>query len=150
MEFLDPTLETTVDYLNKLSPDTTPSWGNMSAQAMIEHLSDTVALALGEHAYELSIPEDKIYKAHAFIESENEMPRNFKVSFVDIQKPLRNLDISLAIDEYVMTWLKFEEFFSENPVAKTLHPNFGELNYEQWLRLHAKHLTHHMHQFGLV
>lgn len=150
MEFLAPTLETAVEYMNRLESNTTPLWGNFRSQAMIEHLSDTVALALGEHSYPLSIPEDKIEKAQSFIDSDKEMPKNFSVSFVNIDAALRNADIALAIDEFVLIWLKFEEFFTENPTIKTLHPNFGELNYSQWKRLHSKHLTHHFQQFGLI
>ena len=32
----------------------------------------------------------------------------------------------------------------------SLHPVFGELNFEEWVLLHYKHVTHHLRQFGLL
>jgi oxepin-CoA hydrolase/3-oxo-5,6-dehydrosuberyl-CoA semialdehyde dehydrogenase len=40
--------------------------------------------------------------------------------------------------------------FEKNPKFSSTHPYFGELNVEEWLALHKKHLRHHLTQFGLV
>ena len=44
----------------------------------------------------------------------------------------------------------FEYFFKDDADKKTLHPVFGELNYEEWVLLHYKHVMHHLRQFGLM
>lgn len=150
MTFLEPTVEVMLHHISKLAPDAQPLWGSMGPQRMIEHLSDTVALALGEHSFTLSIPEDKVEKAQEFIASEHPMPKNFEVSFAKMDVPLRNPEMALSIDELVSRWMEFEELYENNPGMTSLHPNFGNLNYDQWKRLHSKHITHHFAQFGLI
>jgi len=38
----------------------------------------------------------------------------------------------------------------DDKLKTTLHPVFGELNFEEWILLHYKHVTHHLKQFGLI
>ncbi len=150
MPFLEADLNKILPLLNSLNKDSKPLWGSMSAQRMIEHLSDTIDLALGKTTVKLEIPEDRVDKAQAFLFSEHPMPKNFKVSFATEEMKLRNDHISSAIQEFERKWKQFESFIDQNPGFSNLHPNFGELNKDQWIRLHRKHLTHHMEQFGLV
>ena len=78
------------------------------------------------------------------------MPRDLEVPFALKDTKLRNEELELAIDEFVDEWLEFEALFGEDPSRTELHPYYGQINYEQWLRLHQKHLTHHFEQFGLL
>ena len=41
-------------------------------------------------------------------------------------------------------------YFKNNPAAKTSHPVFGDLDFEEWVLLHYKHVTHHLKQFGAM
>jgi hypothetical protein len=41
-------------------------------------------------------------------------------------------------------------FFAEHPGQTTTHPVFGPLNFNEWILLHHKHMTHHARQFGLM
>lgn len=151
MNYIDPTLENVLKHLEKLTEDTRPEWGSMNALRMVEHLSDTVDLAMGTLGeFPLMIPEDKIEKAQGFLTSDHPMPKNFEVAFATSEMPVRNESLSDVIDEFTMKWIAFEEFYEAHPDTKTLHPSFGELNYEQWVQLHKKHLTHHFQQFGLI
>ncbi|TNE55457.1 MAG: DUF1569 domain-containing protein [Bacteroidetes bacterium] len=150
MEFIEPKLEQALIYLERLEPETKALWGTMNAQRMVEHLTDAIRMAQGKGDYKLEIPEDKVAKAQAFLISDYPMPRNFQASFAPIEYSLRNEEMALAIDEFVQEWLSFEEYYQEEEGRTNLHPNFGILNYEQWLRLHAKHLTHHFQQFALI
>jgi hypothetical protein len=43
----------------------------------------------------------------------------------------------------------FFQYFSGDEEKKTLHPVFGELNFEEWVQLHHKHVKHHLKQFGV-
>lgn len=150
-QFVQPNLETFLSYLNKLEPTTTPQWGTMNAQRMVEHLSEILQMSIGNGPkLELLIPADKIEKMQAILESDTPMPKDFKVPFAPEEYTLRNEELELAIDEFVDSWLAFEEFYEENPDKTVLHPFYGELNAKQWYRLHSKHFTHHFEQFNLL
>lgn len=150
MKPINLTIEYVITKLDDLNENTSPDWGTMSAQRMIEHLSDTFDLAMDKFDTRLEIPEDKIEKAQSFILSEHPMPQNFKASFAKDDTPLRNDEIELAIDEFVSKWLQFDEYFEEDSNKKTLHPYFGELDYKLWSKLNDKHIYHHLKQFNLV
>lgn len=150
MSFIDTDITEIIPLLDQLDPNAKPLWGTMSAQRMVEHLSDSLRVASGKEQFPLEIPEDKFEKMIAFIDSEHPLPRNFQASFAAENVPLRNEEIELAIDEFLLEWIDFENHFAEDPDRIEYHPHFGPLNYEQWHRLHSKHLTHHFQQFGLI
>lgn len=151
MDFNNVQLEDILKKLDELEPNTKPKWGKMSAQRMVEHLTDTLDLAIANiENVVLEIPEDKVSKAQGFIHSEHPMPKNFEATFAPSDKGTRNDSIDLAIDEFAMKWVDFENYFESNPEQKTLHPNFGELDLELWRKLNAKHIKHHFEQFGLI
>lgn len=151
MNFIDTSMESALGFLNNLEQDTQPLWGTMSATRMVEHLTDTLNLSMGVLGeYELLIPEDKVERAQKFLSSEHPLPKDFQAPFAIAGTPVRSESLEHAIDEFVMKWIEFEDFFETNPEIRTLHPNFGMLNYSQWILLHAKHLTHHFQQFALL
>ncbi len=148
MNFIEPSLNAIAGKLEMITATHQPLWGQMSAQRMIEHLSDTIILSKGNHTIQLAIPEDKVERAQQFLLSEHPMPKDFNVSFATPEMSIRNNSIEEALDEFKNAWRSFEEFFSGHK-GTTLHPYFGNLNYELWLRMHSKHITHHLAQFGI-
>ena len=150
MNFIDPTLESILIKLEKLTPDKEAKWGNMSAQRMVEHLSDSLKMAIGQIIFPIEIAEDRIPRMKEFLQSEKPMARNIEVPFAKKDEILRSENLELALDELAENWIAFEEYFSEDEQNTTLHPYYGNLNYEEWKRLHAKHFTHHLQQFGLI
>lgn len=148
--FIQTDLETILSYLNKLTVETKPIWGKMSAQHMVEHLSDVLRMAMEQPKMELLIPEDRIEKMQAFLESDKPMAQNIEVPFASANNPLRNEELELAIDEFIDVFLEFEEYFESDTNRKTLHSYYGMLNHQQWNRLNSKHFTHHFTQFGLI
>ena len=150
MSFIEPDLAVYVQLLQKLTPETPALWGSMSAQRMVEHLTDTINLARGKGDFKLAIPETSALKAKQFIYTDKPMAQNLQVTFATPEIKLRNADLDDAIDEFTLTWVDFMEEVEENPQLETLHPYFGMLNREDWLKLHAKHFTHHIQQFGLA
>lgn len=147
--FIEPNLEVFLSKLNQLSEDKNPEWGAMNAQQMVEHLSTSVAMSFGKFQVQLSIPEDKVEKALLFLDSDKPMPRGFKVNFAPENPKLRFEDMPSAIDELCENWAAFETYYQDNPDGTNLHPVYGHLAYEKWLRVHSKHFTHHFEQFGL-
>jgi hypothetical protein len=151
MSFLEPTLENFQNHISKLKHDKEPLWGTLSAQGMVEHLSDWINLTMGKLAdLKLEIPEDKVVKAQAFLFSEYPLPKNFKAKFFPAREKFRNKDLESAISEFENKWGEFEAFFIENPDFTTMHPSFGELDIKHLLALHSKHMTHHFQQFELI
>lgn len=150
MKFIDLDIETIIQTLEKLSPEAKPLWGKMSAQRMVEHLVDSVRMSTGKNTFPLEIPEDRIERMQDFLRSEKPMMKNIEVPFAKDSTPLRNEEMELAIDELVIELIDFEEFYAENESRTTLHPYYGNLNYELWTLLHRKHFTHHFEQFSLV
>ena len=150
MKFVQADLCAFLEILENLDEKKSASWGKMTPQRMIEHLSDCIYMSCGIGNHELLIPEEKIKGMQAFLISDKEMPQNIQVPFAKENTPLRNTDIELALDEFTMAWVDFEEIYSEDSKKTALHPYYGNLNYEQWLLLHSKHFTHHFTQFGLM
>lgn len=150
MEFVQADLCAFLEILKNLDEKKSASWGKLNPQRMIEHLSDCIYMSCGIGNHELLIPEEKIKGMQAFLISDKEMPQNIQVPFAKENTPLRNTDIELALDEFTMAWVDFEEMYSEDSKKTALHPYYGNLNYEQWLLLHSKHFTHHFTQFGLM
>jgi hydroxymethylglutaryl-CoA reductase len=150
MKFISTNLEVLLPLFEKLEADQMPLWGTMKAQRMIEHLSETLEIAAGEKIVPMEVPEEKIEKMLAFLESDKPMARNLQVTFAAENTPLKHDELELAIDEYVERWIDLEALYAVSPSLTNPHPYYGELNFEQWKRLHAKHLTHHFEQFGLI
>lgn len=150
--FIGEELEDVLVYLNQLTPETQAQWGSMNAQRMVEHLTDTLRIATGKNPQKLEIPEDRIERMQQFLASDKPMAQNISVPFAtpEMNTALRNAELELAVDEFVDEWLAFEELFESHPGHRSVHPYYGELNYEQWKRLSAKHHTHHFTQFGLI
>jgi hypothetical protein len=148
--FIETDLETILTLLNKLTPDTKPQWGSMTAQRMVEHLTDTIQIATGKNPQELLVPEDRLPKMLLFLESDKPMAQNIEVPFALPETSVRNEELELAIDEFVEEYLEFMEMYENDDTLAHIHPYYGPLKYEQWQRLHQKHLSHHFHQFGLI
>lgn len=148
--FVPSDLEHLLTHLNKLTTETQPKWGKMSAQRMVEHLTDTIRIATGKNPQPLVIPKDKIDRMLAFLDSDKPMAQNIEVPFATPEMTLRNEELELAIDEFVDEWLNFEELYETQPGHTEIHPYYGALNGEQWKRLSSKHHTHHFQQFGLL
>jgi hypothetical protein len=118
MSFIETDITVIIPIMDELSPSSQPLWGSMSAQRMIEHLTDTVKIASGKEKFPLEIPEDRIERMQTFLESDKPMARNIEVPFAGEDVPLRNEEIELAIDEFLLEWIDFENFYDENPDAK--------------------------------
>ena len=147
--FIEPNIELILSTVSTLDASQKPLWGAMSAQRMIEHLTDSVQVSSGKIELEQITPDDKLDRMISFLESDKPMAKNIEVSFAGKDVPLRHEEIELAIDELVEEWIDFEELYASNEGLKIPHPYYGPLNFEQWLRLHSKHFTHHFEQFGL-
>lgn len=143
-------LEAMLAQLAQLNKNTTPSWGQMNAQRMVEHLADALYMSVGKGDFSLEVPADRIERMQAWLETDKPMAKDVQVSFATPDTPLRNDEFETAIDEFTDAFLSFVEWHEEDTSRTALHPFYGELNYSQWQRLHTKHFAHHFEQFGLI
>jgi len=148
--FLNTELDTLLPYFGKLTSESKPLWGKMSAQRMVEHLTDTLLIACGKNPQFILIPEDKIPGMLRFLETDKPMAKDILVPFALPDTPLRNETLELAVKEYLDIYLQFKELYESTPGLTQIHPYYGPLNHTQWTRLHSKHITHHFTQFQLL
>lgn len=150
MEFITLELENLITLLDKLEADSKPEWGSMSAQRMVEHLSEMIDMSIGKGNYTFLGSEEKLESMQRFLDSDKPMARGIAVEFAPSDSELKHSELELAIDDFVDKWLSFEEYYNENPSNMNLHPFYGNLDEKKWRRLHSKHFTHHFQQFNLV
>lgn len=150
MAFIDLDLENILSKLDKLDANQAPNWGSMSAQRMVEHMAEMMQMAIGIGDFKIALPEEKIASMQRFLDTDKPMARGIEVDIAPKEAELKHNELATAIDDFVDKWLAFEEYYQENPEARNIHPYYGNLDESQWRKLHAKHLTHHFEQFGLM
>ena len=143
-------LETMLGILNRLSSSKTPLWGKMNAQEMVEHLSDMLMMSRGTGNFTIDVDAETIARRQQFLLSDKEMAKNIAVPFTKEIIELRHDELELALDEFTEEWMNFTEYYENNPSARVIHPYYGALDFNLWLKMHDKHFMHHFKQFGLI
>ena len=59
MDYTDLDITEIIQKLDTLNAESKPLWGEMSAQRMVEHLTDTIKIASGKVKFPLVVPEEK-------------------------------------------------------------------------------------------
>jgi len=136
--------------LNGLTPNQKPLWGKMNAQEMVEHLSDMLMMSRGTGNFTIDVDAETIARRQQFLSSDKEMAKNIAVPFTKDIIELRHDELELALDEFAEEWINFTEYYENNPSASVIHPYYGDLDFNLWLKMHDKHFTHHFKQFGLI
>jgi len=137
--------------LNGISPDKQALWGKMNPQQMVEHVTGFFFVSIDKLQFPLVTPEEHLPKFKEFLLSDKQFRENTKAPVLPEEPlPVREADLSSAIQQLKKTIEGFFAYFSDDPGKKTLHPVFGWLNFEEWILLHYKHVTHHARQFGLL
>lgn len=139
--------------LSKLSEDSKPLWGTMSAQHMVEHLEYSVRISSGEiEVNEIATPEKILEKVHATLYNYKKMPKEHPAP-KQLEKELETLSYN-SLEEAKQNLLEaydnYIEFFKKYSEAKLTNIVFGELNKYEWNLFHRKHFNHHFEQFGLL
>ena len=136
--------------LNGLTPNQKPLWGKMKAQEMVEHLSDMLMMSRGTGNFTIDVDAETIARRQQFLSSDKEMAKNISVPFTKEIIELRHDELELALDEFAEEWINFTEYYENNPNTSVIHPYYGALDFNLWLKMHDKHFTHHFKQFGLI
>ncbi len=128
-------------------------WGLMNLMQMTEHLADFFRLSIGEITFNLAVNESDIPKYTAFLFSDKPFKENTKAPLSvmpEVPHPVKHKQYLDAVNDLHLAIHQFFQFFAANENKQTLHPVFGMLNFQGWLQLHYKHVTHHLRQFGLM
>ena len=137
--------------LQHLPAETTALWGKMSTQQMVEHVTGFFLVSINKLHFPLVTPEEHLPKFKEFLLSDKPFRENTKAPVLPEEPfPVRESDLMAGIRQLDKTIKDFFDYFSADPEKKTMHPVFGWLNFEEWILLHYKHVTHHARQFGLL
>lgn len=136
--------------LKAIDPLQKGKWGVMSFHHMVEHMAIAFRMANGKDLYpDIVTAPEKIERMQAFILSDIPFKENTRnVLLPTTPLPIRHLNIEEAFAELGQEIQDFFIYFQKNPDAKINNPIFGELDYNHWVHLLAKHATHHLLQFG--
>ena len=142
-----------IPLFKKLSADGVGKWGKMSGQQMVEHVAAFFYVSTEKIKFDLVTPAEHLPKYREFLFSDKEFKENTKAPGNVIGEealPLRYANMEEALEKLSESITYFESYFKDDADKKTLHPVFGELNFEEWVLLHYKHVTHHLRQFELL
>lgn len=128
----------------KLTPEHQPLWGRLSARKMVCHLGDQLAVALGE------IPSKP--KGNLFTKTFAKWP----VLYLPVPAPKGKVKtvpemLTTEPSDWEEDTARFESLVSRLVSTEDVapHPVFGRLSLSQWGILVAKHIDHHLRQFGV-
>ena len=145
--------EESILLFKKLTTDSLGKWGKMNAQQMLEHVAAFFYVSTEKIKFDLVTPAEHLPKYKEFLLSDKEFRENTKAPVTVIGEepmPLRYATMDEALENLEESIEYFESFFKDDAEKRTMHPVFGELNFEEWVLLHYKHVTHHLRQFGLM
>lgn len=141
------------EILSKLQADDKPTFGIMTAQHMIEHLAFAVRFSNGKEPQHHYYPTDKEQQIKEFIiGTDIAMPIGFKSPVLPTEglPTLKHSTLPNAIDNLKAELKNFDNYFINQPLDRPVNPTMGELNYQEWVRFHNRHFTHHFRQFSLL
>ena len=139
--------------LSKLTKNSKPNWGMMTAQHMVEHLEFSYRVAGNQlQDFDIATPEKYIDKVGATLWNYEKMPHDYEMPLMKkgTVEDLRHADLETAITKFWEAKEVFKDFYKKNPKAQTKNPVFGYLTKYEWYLQERKHLNHHFEQFGLL
>ena len=148
LDFLSTRL---VPLLKTMPNDTIMKWGKMNAQQMVEHVSGFFRVSTNKLHFPLATPVEHLPKFKEFLRSEKEFRENTKAPVLPEEpQPVQFAGYDEAVIDLEKEIEDFVDLFTNDPALTTQHPVFGDLNFEDWVLLHYKHVIHHAKQFGLM
>lgn len=137
--------------IKNLPANAVGKWGKMNAQQMLEHVSGFFKVSTNQIHFPLVTPVEHLPKYKEFLLSEKEFRENTKAPVLPEEPlPLKFTTMLEAEDDLKQQIKLFADKFSSGEIVTSQHPVFGDLNFEEWVLLHYKHILHHARQFGLI
>ena len=139
-----------MELLKNLQTNTPPSFGLMTPQHMIEHLTWTLKNAVKRHGEPEHPPTEKQLKFHKFIENGAVFKHFPSDKTIDDLPPLKYENLDQAKTQIGIAIHRFYDHFENNPDFKAYNPFIGELEFEELELFHYMHYRYHLWQFGLI
>lgn len=126
-------------------------FGILTPQHMLEHLILTLKLSSGKIPMTEFVPNEKqLAQKQALLYTDIPFPQGIKAPGIpDTLMELRFSDLESAKTALLKSWDAYQELFQQEPAKTTIHPRFGPLHHGDWEKFHAKHMNHHLGQFGV-
>jgi hypothetical protein len=132
--------------INSLSPSAPALWGKMNAAQMLAHCQVFVEIPLGDLSAKRSfmgLVFGKIAKKQVL----NDEPLPQKLPTSKEARINENRDFDEEKAKLINLVKRFQQA-GPGTLMKNPHPFFGKLTPAEWDKLNAKHLDHHLRQFG--
>jgi hypothetical protein len=140
-------IEDFCERLQKLEENSRPRYGKLLPMTLLDHLSNSLEIALGlrDVALIFPLPIGRIARFFAFLPFP--MPP-FLPTSAEFIAPRTG-----AFEERRSKLLELLRLFHrevlQNPVKLQNHPVLGRMNRIEWAKLQDRHFEHHFKQFGL-
>ena len=142
-------LESALERIGRIRPDTPRRWGRMSPHGMVCHLTDAFLGCLGDRP----IPDHSTLlgrTAMRFVAATVPMPWPRGVATVAEADQEKSGTQPGDFAEDVQKLREVTEAFVSRLDPETMrHPIFGRMSRAQWGRWGYRHIDHHARQFGL-
>lgn len=148
MSLIDSTrVESLLQRADSLREGRPPRWGRLTPAAMLDHLSNSMEIGLGERDAAPLVPDWMAALARPFGLLPLPIPRGLPSTDEFLGTP--SADLERARARFGDTLRRFHRGVLGNPAARHRHPLFGLLDRMQWARLQQRHFEHHFRQFGI-
>ena len=141
------------DYLNKLTESHKANWGMMTPQHMVEHMENQFRFAANQMGeFEIATPAEHLDKYRETIFNHRPMPQGHKHPLMktEANEDLKHPNLETAKAKLIEAMDAYEQFFKQNPDARTKNVVFGMMDKFEWDLLANKHFAHHFKQFGIL
>jgi len=143
-----------VAVLGRIPADRQPAWGKMNLQQMTEHLGrEGFGWASGRIPQtEVLTPVEQLPRMQNFLQRDDTEFRENTVNKLMGETPpaLVHTGMPAALAALQQEIDHFFVVFAAEQGRRSIHPFFGELDYEEWVLLLYKHARHHLKQFGAI
>lgn len=140
--------ETFIDRVNKLTPSSKPLWGKMNAAQMMAHCTAPLKMAAGEIETKRPLisyifgPIARKKVLNPAIPFDKNLPTANDFKFPD------TIDFEAERTKLIAQIRSFSQKGAAG-ISGDPHFFFGRLTAAEWNFLQAKHLDHHLQQFGV-
>lgn len=138
-----------IDRINKLTPETNRNWGSMSVDKMLAHCNVTYEMVYEPHKHKAPSGIAKFILKN-FVKSKVVGEKKYSINsptapqFVIKDAQNFNLEKKRLIGFIQKTQQLGREAFDGKESF-----SFGKLKAQEWNNMFAKHLNHHLEQFGV-
>lgn len=132
--------------VGRLTPASTPRWGQFTAAQMVAHLNDALRMATGELRVRPRGRALRLFPLKQLILYVVPFPRGAPTA---PELLARCQDADLAAEQRAFVALAAQAGRRTAADPSPDHPAVGRMSYDAWGKLICKHTEHHLRQFGI-